>query len=582
VRRRRGPLATGSVRAAGAVLVAAALLAAGSVDAAAPASAGTTVSAVRIIGGPGHAAHYGWGQDTIPPGFPNAGDVLSTDYLNYRVLQFAPDGSRRRVAIGNDRTHWSPYDVAVNPVSGTIAIGDVDNGGRVGIYGMDGRFLRSCAASWLYPGWLDYDASGRLAVADSRGNTITMVDDATCRVLFRFADTGGRAQVRTPRGLDFAPDGTLWVNDTNNGRVAHYSVGPSSASLLGALPVRGGDNRGLLVNPDNDLLYVVNAGSSLVDVYDQTGTRRFSFGGRGTALGKFSDGGRGITRDGAGNVWVGDMPGFRTQKFTPTGRVVLAAPNPPSPPPPGGFNQPGGVGVDDDGTVYVADTFNWRVQRFDPTGRFVGQFGSRLLLNYARGLAVDRREGTLIVGNTDAQQVDKYTVDGGRLWSVPGVKSFSVAVDQRDGTVYGAQYLANKVTVLSADGRVLREFGAGLLDDPRGIAVDPSDRSVWVSNQGSGQIVHFSRAGAPLGSFPSGAVRSADLEVDADTVYLADKLGDRLRLFAKTGEPRGTFGATGTGLGRFRGPQGMDLLGDRLYVTESGGERVQELRVTKD
>jgi len=275
------------------------------------------------------------------------------------------------------------------------------------------------------------------------------------------------------------------------------------------------------------------------------------------------------------------MPGFRTQKFTPTGRVVLAAPDPPSPPPPGGFNQPGGVGVDDDGTVYVADTFNWRVQRFDPAGHFVSQFGSRLVVNYARGLAVDRREGTVVVGNTDAQQVDKYAADGTRLWSVPGVKSISVAVDQRDGTVYGAQYLANKVTVLSADGRVLREFGAGLLDDPRGVAVDPSDRSVWVSNQGTGQIVHFSRAGAALGSFPSGAVRAADLEIDADTVYLADQLGDRLRLFAKTGEPRGTFGSTGTALGRFRGPQGMDLLGDRLYVTESGGERVQELRLTK-
>ena len=50
-----------------------------------------------------------------------------------------------------------------------------------------------------------------------------------------------------------------------------------------------------------------------------------SFGAEGTGPGQFSGGGRDITVDGDGNVWVGDMPNFRVQKFSPTGQFLLSA-----------------------------------------------------------------------------------------------------------------------------------------------------------------------------------------------------------------------------------------------------------------
>ena len=49
------------------------------------------------------------------------------------------------------------------------------------------------------------------------------------------------------------------------------------------------------------------------------------WGGHGDGNGQFVDGGRGLTMDGSGNVWVADMPGFRTQKFTPQGQFLLAS-----------------------------------------------------------------------------------------------------------------------------------------------------------------------------------------------------------------------------------------------------------------
>jgi tripartite motif-containing protein 71 len=540
---------------------------------------------VRQIGFPGHAAHYGWGQDTVPPGFPNAGDVLASDYWNFRVTQFAPDGSVRRTMITKGNRNGPPYDVAVNPVSGNIAVGDVD-GAPIGvdIYSFAGSALRSCTPpGWLYPGWLDYDPTGRLVVSDSRGGggTMYVLDDTTCAVRYTFGGGTGPSHVGIPRGVDFAPDGTLWVVEAGKKRVSHWRLDAASATMLGSFPLPvGGDFRGLLYNPANDLLYVVNAGGATVDAYTTAGVRQFAFGGRGTANGKFLDGGRGITRDGAGNLWVGDMPGFRTQKFTSTGRFLLSAPEPASPPPDGGFNQPGAVGVDADRNVFVADSYNWRIEAFDPAGVFLRKWGSRLSFNYPRGIAVDRRDGSVVVFNSDSQQVDKYTQGGVKIWTTPGVKGHSVAVDQSSGAIYAAQDLADKVTEIAPDGRVVRDIGTGMIDDARGVAVDPVDGSVWTSSNTGGAITHFAADGSFLGRFQSGIFQAADLEVDATTVYVASKSGHQIRFYSKSGVAQGAFGGFGSGLGQFNRPMGMDLIGDRLYVTEASGERVQELRIT--
>ena len=544
------------------------------------AQAATTLQAVRVIGGPGHAEHYGWGAEMLVTG-PRAGNVLVTDYWNFRIVELTPQGEVVGYPVTDDGRHQAPYDVAVNPVNGNIAFGDVDGGAQVDVYAADGRYLRSCgdAGRWRYPAWLDYDATGRLAVVDSNGHRVVVVDDATCAVRYTFASQGGGlGQLSMPRGVDFAADGTLWVNDTGNRRLVQWRLGATSATALRALPVRGQGHRGLLARGGE--LYAVNAGDATIDVYSQaTGALLRSWGGHGTGPGQFVDGGRGITADGAGDIWVGDMPTFRTQKFTPTGQHLLSAPGNAAPPPVGGYNMPESVAAFADGTVAGLDSFNWRVNLHAPDGSPRSAFGSRLVLNYPRGLAAHRSERTLVVGNTDARSVAKFALDGTRLWQTAGVQPWAVAVDQVDGTVYAAEHQLARVRVLRANGALGPTFSGGLAT-PRGIAVDPVDRSVWVANQGNGRIVHFSATGRQLGSFAGGAVQAADVEVSADTVFLADKRGNTIRMFTKSGTPIGTYGSAGTGLGRFSGPAGLDLVGDRLYVMEMGGERIQELRVT--
>ena len=540
-----------------------------------PAYGATSLQAVRVIGGSGHAGHYGWGADTITTG-PRAGNVLVTDYWNFRITEFDQQGNVVGHPVTNDGQHQAPYDVAVNPVNGNIAFGDVDAGQQVDIYSANGTYLRSCGnrQRWIYPSWLDYDASGRLAVADSRGHKVVMVNDANCNVLFQFGSQGGGlSQFNTPRGIDFASDGTLWVNDTNNSRVVQWNVGASSATAVKSFRVAGGDLRGLLVR--NGEVYSVNAAQSRVNVYNAT-TGALA---RTIGSGQFIDGGRGITADGSGNIWVADMPGFQTQKFTPQGQFLLSATEPPGPPPVGGYAMPESVAGFDDGTVVGVDTFNWRVNVHNADGTPRLAFGNRSVFNYPRGIAAFRSSNQIVVGDTDAAQVEKYTLTGQRLWQVGGVKPWGIAVDQVDGRVYAAEFISNRIRVVNSNGSLGATFTGGL-SNPRFVAVDPADRSVWVSNQGSGRIVHFSSTGQALGSFASGAGQAAGIAVNADTIFLADKSGNQIRMYSKAGTPTGTFGGSGTGLGRFRSPAGLDLVGNRLYVMEFGGERIQELRVT--
>ncbi len=544
-----------------------------------PAYGATTLQAVRIIGGPGHAGHYGWGADTIPPGQPNAGNVLITDYWNFRVTEFDQQGNVVGHPITNDGRHAAPYDVAVNPVNGDIAIGDVDLGANVDIYSRTGTYLRSCGnpSLWRYPSWLDYDATGRLAVADSRGHKVVMLNATTCGVLFQFGSQGSATnQFNTPRGIDFGSDGLLYVNDANNRRVDVWDVGATSATPVRRFPVEGGDQRGLIMK--NNEVYEVNAATSRVNVYNATTGAFLRFwGGFGVGDGRFIDGGRGLTMDGSGNVWVADMPGFRTQKFTPQGQFLLAATEPPGPPPVGGFAMPEGVAAFNDGTVVGADSFNWRVNVFNADGTPRLAFGNRNTFNYPRGIAADRSANTIVVGDTDAGQVEKYTMSGQRLWVAEGVKPWDVDIDQVDGRIYAAEFVANDIRVINSDGSLGARFSGGL-SQPRGVAVDPTDRSVWVSNMATGRIVHFSSTGQQLGSFASGANQAMGIAVNANTIFLADKGASVIRMYTKDGTAAGTFFG-GAGAARLRSPTGLDLVGTNLYVIESGAERIQQLRV---
>src|SRR3989440_3406661 len=333
------------------------------------AAASVTITPIAVIGSPGHADLYGWGMAT-----ETDGSVLVGDYWNYRIVRYAKAGTPLGTVVPRAATHLAPYGIAVDPTNGDLYFGDVDSGATVDKYTAGGTFLLQFGSPgtgpnrFVYPSRVAVAADRTVYVADARDNTVS-AHSPTGTELFSVSSP----QTPNPRGIAADRAGRAYVSNSQLPRVqaSHAPLGFVSSFGAGML---GGDLRGLAVDQLNNWVYVVDAASGKVYKFTTGGQFLLSFGSEGTGPGQFSGGGRDVTGDGDGNVWVGDMPNFRAQKFAPDGRFLLAVPDPAVPPPAGGFAEPRAVGVDGAGNVFVSDTDNWRIEEIHAGGQVTLQW----------------------------------------------------------------------------------------------------------------------------------------------------------------------------------------------------------------
>jgi tripartite motif-containing protein 71 len=553
---------------------------------------------IRTIGTPrgtGHAYVYGWGVAYQPFG----NKVIVGDYWNLNVRAFNLDGTPTPLTIRGG-THQAPYGIAVDPRNGDFYVGDVDAGYNVDKYDKDGNFLLTFGQGgdgnnrFRYPAWMAVRDDGRVFVMDSRADNYEIHQpDGT--FLAQCGSRGaGPNQFNRPRGAAFDGNGNLYIADNNNMRVQVFDTEVSGCPTfvrqwkIGTNGEKGnfhGDLRGLAVDRINDWVYVVDGVSQYTHKYTTTGAYLLSMGGQGTAPGRFIDGGRGVAVDPAGNVWVGDMPNFRVQKFSPSGAVLGVAPDPPMPPPTGGFNHPTDVGLDAGGNVFVSDTHNWRNQKFTNAGTFLLTWGSRgsgnYGFNYQKSLDVDRRDGSVLVADSDAGKIKKYTNDGVWLWTTEGfgkVKSLGVEVGP-DGTVYASDFAHGSVQVIGANGTPIREIARGVFQEPRGVCYDDSDDTLWIVDRPAGKVYHYTLTGTRLGSIGSKGTAANQLwdaqscAISGNTVFITDNKANSTKAFTKGGAFLGAF-STGVN------PHGLEIGPDgNLYVTATWTEQVFVYRI---
>ncbi len=583
---------------------------------------------VRQIGGPGHAALYGWGMGTA-----SDGTVYVSDYWNYRIQHYALDGSLIDTIVppvweGPGR-HEPPYGVGVDPRNGDFWFGDVDDNATVDKYDANGNYLLSIGGldnpdapgevnepgKFLYPSFLDVMSDGRLVVADSRRHNVEVFDDAGA-FLFSFGDKGDQVgEFDNPRGIGLDANDNIYVVDNNNARVQVFDSGGAFLHQIGspsAPEVCPGPNgtfcpgnlgranlRGLAVDETNGFVYVIDAISGQVNKFALDGTFVTRWGSIGHDDGEFADGGRDVTVAGDGTIWVGDMGNFRVQVFTPDGTFVMAVPNPPQPAPYGGFNQPLGVAVDTQGNFFVADTMNQRVEKFDVHGDFVTAWGERGAseygFNYPRGIATDPRNDDVVVCDSDNGAVKKYDNDGNFIWErALGLKCKSIDVGP-DGRIYLANFGTFTVSVIDENGDNRREIGAfgpgaGEFWNPRGVALD-ADESVWVVDDKKAIVQHFANDGTFLSSFGvrqaaetttgEGFLQAADVVVDDTYVYVSDEDDSSVKVFEKDGTFVSELGGPGDAIGQLRNPYGMDLLpGGKLFIADRSADRIQQWQLS--
>jgi tripartite motif-containing protein 71 len=597
---------------------------------------GTTVGLTNSKGQPiaGSAGLYAWGQAEEPDG-----SILVGDYWNFRIVHYNANGTeatpfvftKSKQGFGND-TSQEPFGICVDnsggPFQGYVYMteGSLYN---VVQYDPNGNWVTSWgttnavhAVNFDYPSQCVVGPNGLVYIANQWGGPkvqgLAVLNPTTNVVTFE-SPPAPNAFIQT-RSLAFDSAGNLWVADQGHHRIDIFYA--SSGLKLTAPPQKkiappGGvgstfDMRGLAIDTTTGEAFVANGQNCLVQSFNANpssgsyGAFLTNFNGVGsgsdcgTGNGQFEDGARDVAVDGNGNVWVGDLGDFRAEVFNQSGVFQFAVPDPPAPPPTGGFNGPRGVAFDSAGDMYVTDTYNERIEEFTLSGgggftfdRAWGVRGNTAnTFNYPRLMCIDSSTGDLVVANTDSSMVVAWNVSP----STPKVDWSSTAggladpygvACAPDGTIYVANSNGDDVVAFTSAGAELGTMGStDKLGFTRGIWVD-SDGSVWVDNDSSGNVYHFaawSAGGAELGHFdvntsiPKAGVFG--IAGDSGYLYVALSSASEVAEYTRAGTLVGTFGGYGSKVGQMRTPQGLAFgPGGDLYVVENDNSRVSQWSV---
>jgi DNA-binding beta-propeller fold protein YncE len=272
----------------------------------------------------------------------------------------------------------------------------------------------------------------------------------------------GRGQLRVPKGVSVADDGSVWVVDFGNQTMLKYAA---TGELLGA------------------------------------------WGGPGSAPGKFDRPSR-VAVGPDGTVYVTDATNQRIQRFSRSGDFLGQWGRPGTGP--GEFDYPRGIDVARDGTVYVTDQANHRVQVFTARGEYLRQWGTqgrgRGQFALAKDVAVSG-DGRVYVADARTDLVQIFTTKGKWLGDFGGEGSArgrlagprGLGVDAR-GHVFVADTMNHRIQEFSASGVFMREWGCegpldGMFQAPRDIAQAP-DGSMVVVDTYNHRLQRFVRDGS--------------------------------------------------------------------------------------
>ncbi|MFC3859793.1 protein kinase [Deinococcus antarcticus] len=257
-----------------------------------------------------------------------------------------------------------------------------------------------------------------VSIGEKRG-TLRLLDlKSKLRVSLRDQGGGEGGLPSPPNALTGDPAGNLYLSllefrqDRSGALIRKIDPQGREIAAFGAYGLAEGE----LLQPialaySKGQLYVLDAESLTVNVYDSTGRFVRRFGGRGKGLGKFEN---------------------------PT--AIAAAPS---------------------GEIYVLDGGNNEVQRFSPQGEYLSRYAFRLdrtseALRPLEGLGVDRQGGVYIVDSV-ARKIRKIEADG-----TPGV---TFSLETLVGEPTDAPWLLqiaddSSIYAVRQGGQMLRQFSS--------------------------------------------------------------------------------------------------------------------------
>ena len=239
---------------------------------------------------------------------------------------------------------------------------------------------------------------------------------------------------------------------------------------------------GIAINCKGEIV-VSERGSSHIFTYTPSGKKTQTIDLKG--LKPF-----GLTLDKERNIIVGEGTYHTIRKYSPEGQLLASVGT-------GGtgplqFNDPRDIAINTkNNKVYVADCVNHRIQVLNSDLTFSTTFG-------------------------------KKGHDKGQFSYPSGITCDSA------GNVYVTDYGNHRIQVFTAEGKFLRMFGQGRgqLNDPDGIALDPSSKHVYISDSWTlnSHISVFTCEGQFVTSFGADVAwfKPHGLAVDNTVVYVCD------------------------------------------------------------
>jgi sugar lactone lactonase YvrE len=181
--------------------------------------------------------------------------------------------------------------------------------------------------------------------------------------------------VRHPKGLSIAPDGRIYVVDTDRHHVMFFTP---EGNLLGGFGGAGDEpfrmRRPHAVDVNNSIAVVADTGNDRIQLFEPDGQHIGNL--EGPALGLRSP--EGVALDDAGRIWVADTHNHRVVCLNSNGTVLREIGSWGTFP--GLFMEPSGIDARD-GRVVVTDRLNHRVQIFDAhTGAVIETWGMHAFL----------------------------------------------------------------------------------------------------------------------------------------------------------------------------------------------------------
>lgn len=442
------------------------------------------------------------------------GNIYVTDWSSRRIVKWTSDGR----AVG-----WT--DVGENGWRTTNETGDLQNPRSIDV-GADGTIyvahgswnhVSRWSADGAYGGWIGNGSDGWQLGDSPNPNE-------------RIADERGFHETRS---VVVEPGGSIAVVDSGNSRVCRWSADGRFLGWIG-----GGQD-----------------GWRGGDAPDRSDARN------GFAVPE------GISSDAAGNLYVFDSDAERVSKWTADGTAVgwIGGGNTgwqesDTAPALGGdyrtIHRPVGIFVDADGTIYVVETLRGRVSKWSADGDALGWIGEGW-----DGWRTERwySRGTEVLG-----------YEHPRAFRRP----YDVAVDAQ-GRVYVADGGNNRVSRWSPDGVALGWIGG--------------DRSGWRTGRGADRGTERDEMWVP-----------GDVVLDGKgRMFVMDARNNRVSLWTTGGDALGWLGGGKSGLQRqparwtadledegrlsleggdtfrkFSAPAAACLVGEDLYVADSGNHRI--------